>query len=317
MLALYITLGIIGGIALIVLTVSLICYFMAFYSPSRKEYKPEEYKFQLEELYAPYRQDMIKWMRDARTLNPTTLKIKSHDGLTLVGKYYEYKKGAPIEILFHGYKGNGERDLSGGIERCFKIGRNAIIVDQRGAGKSDGHTISFGINEHKDAIRWAEYVVEHFGKDTKIILAGVSMGAATVLMASGRELPENVVCILADCGYTSPKEIIMKTIKEMKLPPKIMYPFVKLGARLFGGFRLDEYSPMEAVKSSKTPTIFIHGTNDDFVPYYMSEKMYKECTALKSLAPIEGAGHGLAYPVNKELYLKAIMDFEKEWNKTH
>ncbi len=315
MLALYITLGVLAFLVIFTFTVSLICYFMTFYSPKRKACAPEEYKFQLEELYEPFRQEMIKWMKDARALNPLTLKIKSHDGLTLVGKYYEYKKGAPIEILFHGYKGNGERDLSGGIERCFKIGRNAIIVDQRGAGESDGHTISFGINEHKDAIKWAEYVTEYFGKDTKIILTGVSMGAATVLMASGKELPQNVVCILADCGYTSPREIIMKTIKEMKLPPKIMYPFVKLGARLFGHFNLDEYSPMEAVKNSKTPTIFIHGTKDDFVPYYMSEKMYQECTAKKSLVPIEGAAHGLAYPVNKEAYLKSIRDFEVQWNK--
>lgn len=315
MLALYISLGIIGGIIIIALIVSLICYFMAFYSPKRKACNPEDYKFQLEELYEPYRQDMIKWMQDARALNPETLKIKSYDGLTLVAKYYEYKKGAPIEILFHGYKGNGERDLSGGIERCFAIGRNAIIVDQRGAGESEGHTITFGIKEHLDAIKWAEYVSQRFGKDTKIILTGVSMGAATVLMASGKGLPDNVKCILADCGYSTPKEIIMKTIGEMKLPPKIMYPFVKLGARIFGHFNLDEYSPIEGTKATKIPTIFIHGTNDAFVPYSMSEKMYKECTALKSLVPIEEAGHGLAYPVNKEKYLEALRDFEKQRNK--
>ena len=117
--------------------------------------------------------------------------------MTLVGKYYEYKKDAPIEILFHGYKGNGERDLSGGIERCFKIGRSAIIVDQRGAGESDGHTITFGIKEHLDAIKWAEYASNRFGSDAKIILTGLSMGAATVLMASGKKLPDNVKCILA------------------------------------------------------------------------------------------------------------------------
>jgi fermentation-respiration switch protein FrsA (DUF1100 family) len=95
----------------------------------------------------------------------------------------------------------------------------------------------------------------------------------------------------------------MKTIGEMKLPPKLMYPFVKLGARLFGHFSLDSFSPAEAVKQSTTPIIFIHGTSDDFVPYYMSEKMYAECTAKKSLIPIEGAGHGLAYIADGELYL--------------
>ena len=238
--------------------------------------------------------------------------ITSFDGLKLYGKYYEYKEGAPIEILVHGYKGNGERDLSGGIERCFKLGHSALVVDQRGAGKSDGHTISFGIKEHLDVVRWAEYVSERFGKDTKIILAGVSMGASTVLMASGKKLPENVAYILADCPYSTPREIIMKTIKEMKLPPKIMYPFVKLGARVFGHFRLDSYSPIEAVQNTKIPIIFIHGTKDDFVPYYMSENMYAKCSSVKKIAPIEDAGHGLAYPINGEKYISEISKFKAE-----
>ncbi len=316
MLALYIILGVLAFLVIFTATVSLICYFMAFYSPKRKECEPEEYKFDLEELYAPYKPQMIEWMKWGRSLNPQTFEIKSHDRLKLVGKYYEIKKDAPIEILFHGYRGCGERDLSGGIERCFKIGRNAIIVDQRASGQSEGHTITFGIKEHLDAIKWAEFISEKFGKDTKIILTGVSMGAATVLMASGKKLPENVKCILADCPYSTPREIISKTIVEMKLPPKLMYPFVKLGALLFGHFNLDSYSPLEAVKESKVPTIFIHGTSDDFVPYQMSEKMFAECTnEIKSLTPIEGAGHGLAYPVNNDLYLQSLMDFEKKWDK--
>lgn len=312
MIALYITLAILAALAILTLTVSLICYFMAFRSPKRKECEPEEYHFDLDRLYSPYKKMLFNWMRAARAMKSEEIRIKAYDGLTLYGKYYEYKSGAPVEILFHGYKGNGERDLSGGIERCFKIGHSAIVVDQRGAGKSDGNTISFGIKEHLDAVRWAEYASERFGKETKIILTGVSMGASTVLMAAGRELPENVAYILADCPYSSPKEIIMKTIREMKLPPKVMYPFVKLGARIFGRFKLDSYSPMEAVKSSKTPIIFIHGVKDDFVPYSMSVKMYNECSSKKRIVPIEEAGHGLAYPVDSEKYISALVEFESE-----
>ncbi len=313
MLYLYVTLGTLAFLLILTLTVSLICYFLAFHSPKRKDCEPEEYHFDLEKLYSPYKKMLFNWMHAARKLKSEEIRIKSYDGLTLFGKYYEYKEGAPIEILFHGYKGNGERDLSGGIERCFKIGHSALVVDQRGAGKSDGHVISFGIKEHLDAVRWAEYVSERFGEETKIVLSGVSMGAATVLMAAGKELPKNVIYVLADCAYSSPKEIIMKTIKEMKLPPKIMYPFVKLGARIFGRFKLDSYSSIDAVKSSRVPIIFIHGTEDDFVPYSMSERMYEECASKKKLVPVLNAGHGLAYPVNSELYVNAILDFKKEY----
>lgn len=173
MLLLYIGLGILVFLTVLTFTVSFICYRLTFYSKKRRPCEPENYKFDLEDLFAPYKQQMIEWMRWARTLNSEKFTIKSHDGLTLVGRYYECKKGAPVEILFHGYRGNGERDLSGGIERCFKIGRNALIVDQRAGGESDGHTITFGIKEHLDAIKWAEFVSEKFGKDTKIILTGV------------------------------------------------------------------------------------------------------------------------------------------------
>ena len=312
MLALYIALGVLAFVVIFTLTVSLITYFMAFRSPKRKDCEPEEYHFDLEELYSPYKKMLFKWMRAARELKSEEIRIKSYDGLTLYGKYYEYKEGAPIEILVHGYKGNGERDLSGGIERCFKLGHSALVIDQRGAGKSDGNTISFGIKEHLDVVSWAEYVNERFGNDTKIILAGVSMGAATVLMASGKKLPESVAYVLADCPYSTPREIIMKSIKEMKLPPRLMYPFVKLGALLFGHFRLDSFSPIEAVQGTEIPIIFIHGTEDDFVPYYMSENMYEKCSSVKKLSPIENAGHGLAYPVNPEKYISEICDFKAE-----
>ena len=147
----------------------------------------------------------------------------------------------------------------------------------------------------------------------KIILTGVSMGAATVMMASAEELPKNVVSVLADCGYSSAKEIILKVIKEMKLPAGLLYPFVKLGARIYGGFDLEETSPMEAIQKTKLPIILIHGDDDAFVPHYMSEKLYEACGAkYKKFVTIEGAGHGLAFPQNEEKYLGALRDFEAE-----
>ena len=140
------------------------------------------------------------------------------------------------------------------------------------------------------------------------------MGAATVMMAAGEKLPQNVVCVLADCGYSSAEEIIKKVIDEMHLPSKVLYPFVKLGARLFGGFNLDEDSPMEAMKRTEIPVIFIHGDNDDFVPHAMSVECFNATRAPKKLVTIEGAGHGLAFPQNPEKYVESLREFETEAN---
>ena len=100
----------------------------------------------------------------------------------------------------------------------------------------------------------------------------------------------------------------------MKLPPKLFYPFIKLSARIFGGFNLDEISPKEAVKETELPVFLIHGDADTYVPYYMSEEIYKNVkTDKKALIKIKGADHGLGYPVDKEKYLVSVKDFEKFW----
>ncbi len=301
------------GLIFVVLTVAFICFMRVFYSPKRKPKAPDYYPLPKGDIYKPFHEEIIAGIKAARSMPRERLEIKSHDGLTLVGYYYEYAPKAPIEILFHGYEGDGERDLAVGIERCFKIGRSALIVDQRAHGESEGSVVTFGIKERFDCITWANYLVEKFGNDVKIILTGVSMGAATVMMAAGEALPKNVVSVLADCGYTSPKAIIKKVIREMKLPAGLLYPFVRLGALVFGRFNLEETSPIEAMKKASLPVIFIHGDTDAFVPHDMSRELYEVCASEhKKFVTIKDAGHGIAYPVNKELYLESLLEFEAE-----
>lgn len=307
------SLGIIIAIVLVALIlfflITYICFRLAFYD-SRKT-KKEEYDIPPGKIYEPYREQMIGWMKETRNLPHKDISIKSFDGLKLCGKYYEYKPGAPIELMFHGYRGTSERDLCGGVIRCFELERNVLIVDQRASGRSEGHVISFGINERRDCLSWIDYIISEFGPDVKIILTGISMGAATVTMAAGMELPDNVIGILADCGYTSPKEIIKKVIRQIHLPANIMYPFVKLGGRIFGKIDIEEASSIEAMKVCKVPVIFVHGENDDFVPCYMSRENYEACVAPKKIITMPDAGHGLCYMVDKEKYLKEVREGSK------
>ena len=292
-----------------VLVLSFICFKELFYSPRRKKLKADEYALPQGKKYVPHHAEILGWMKNVRNLPHEDMFVISHDGLTLRGKYYEYKKGAPVEILIHGYHGSSERDMGGGIERCFSMGRNALLVDQRACGKSDGRIVTFGVNESRDCLLWIDKVIERFGKNVKIVITGVSMGAATVIMAAGRGLPENVRYVLADCPYSSSDEIIRTVMAGKGLPVKFLYPFVKLGARLYGGFRIKDACPLDAVKQSKAPIIFIHGDADDFVPTYMSEKLYEACNSKKELIKIPNAAHVLAYITDKEGYVKALNDF--------
>lgn len=296
-------------IAALMLFLTYICYRMAFYAPDMKTGGSKPAELPKGHIYEEYRDIIGQWIREARTLPYEEMKIRSFDGLDLYAKYYEFAPNAPIEIMFHGYRGTAERDLAGGIQRAFKLGRSVVLVDQRCSGKSGGNTISFGVNEHKDCLMWVEHVAKRFGADVKIILTGISMGASTVLMAADKDLPGNVVGILADCGFSTAKDIIKKVIRQMHLPASLLYPFVKLAAKIFGHFDLEEHSALEAMKKSRLPVIFIHGESDDYVPCEMSRINFEACISRKAILTVPKAGHGLSYPAAPEEYLNALREF--------
>jgi fermentation-respiration switch protein FrsA (DUF1100 family) len=282
---------------------------MAFYVSQKRPPSDDVLDLPQGNIYAPYWDYMVSCAREVRAMPCEELWIHSHDGLKLHGRYFEYAPGAPIELMFHGYRGSAERDLSGGVRRCFQLGHSVLLVDQRCSGKSEGTVITFGVHEHNDCLLWIDKILDRFGSNVKIILTGISMGATTVLIAAGHPLPKNVIGVLADCGYTSAKEIIKVVIKQMHLPPTLAYPFVKLGARLYGHFHLKEISATEALKNCRVPVLFFHGEDDAFVPCEMSRINYKACASTKKLVTIPGAGHGLSYPVDKDRYLDAMRDF--------
>jgi len=306
----YIALQIVIFIILLVLLVSFICFYMAFFVSSKEKSRHSLLRIPKGEIYKPFEDRMLSWMRETREMPHEDFYIKSFDGKTLHAMYFEYEKGAPCEILFHGYRGCAEQDLCGGVQRCFKLGRSAMLVEQRASGKSQGHVITFGIKESRDVISWLEFYNSKF--DTPVYLCGISMGASTVLMASRFNLPSNVKGIIADCGYSSIERIIKKTIREMGLSPKLMYPFVRLGAYLFGGFNIDETSPEKALKSCRVPVVLIHGTDDKYVPCKMSDENYNAIQTPRRILKVEGAGHGLAYIFAPEEYLNAVREMPTE-----
>lgn len=302
---------------LIILTIifSFITFKMTFYSKPRKILNKGDYDFPPGKEYIKFYDNIKIWSDEWETLEHENVEIKTKDGLTLRGRYFEKYKGAPIELMFHGYKGSARRDMAAGIKRAFSVNRNALLVDQRGSGLSDGNIITFGVKEKEDCLRWIDFMIDKFGKDVRIVLTGISMGAATVMLASSENLPSNVISVLADCGYSSGKEMIIKVINDMHLPGSLLYLFVRLGGIMFGHFDVDKASPYKSVQNAKVPIIFIHGGKDDYVPFYMSEKLYNVCCSHKKLVIIPDAYHGVAYPENPTMYINAILEFQKEVNE--
>lgn len=252
---------------------------------------------------------MLAQINELNSLPYEQVFITARDGVRLAAKYYHVRDGAPVQIQFHGYRGNGIREFSGGFKIAREFGLNSIVVDERAHGKSGGHTISFGILERFDCADWVAYASRRFGKDTPIILSGVSMGAATVLMAAELDLKGRVVGITADCPYSSPGAIIRKVCRGMKLPAWLVYPFVVVGALVFGRFGLWESSAVKAVQNTKIPILLIHGEDDRFVPCDMSRQISKRCASPCTLLTIPDAGHGICYYVDAPRYKQALREF--------
>lgn len=260
-------------------------------------------------LYRTHREAMLSEIQKMETTPFEDVRILSTDGLTLHGRMYLLKEGAPLVIFFHGFHGVFAWDGYGFFKLCTEHGINILMVDERTHGESEGRAITFGIKERYDCKMWTEYATKRFGNETTIFLAGVSMGAASVMMASELGLPDTVKGIIADCGYSEPSAIIKETIRQMNFPVNPVYQILKLGAHLFGHFNLEEASALEAVQTLQIPILLIHGTCDSIVPPAMCQWLYDACTASKDLLLVDGADHANSALTDYAAYEAAVITF--------
>ena len=304
------------GIAVLVITVGLVtmgaayyAYRVAFFVSPR--YKQDIYDLPQGEEFRKKREIMCMCIQRLHELPYEAVTITATDGKKLFGRYYHNVDGAPVQIQFHGYRGSAMRDFCGGTAFAQKLGHNALVVDQRSHGHSEGNTITFGVRERYDCQSWANYAYQRFGKETPLILSGVSMGATTVLMASDLELPKTVCAIVADCPYSSPQDIISKVAGEFGLPRKPAAALCSLGAFLYGHFRVSNGSALESVRNTRLPVLLLHGEADQLVPCYMSREIYDACGSDKELQTFPGATHGMCYLEDPQRYEATVEGFLK------
>lgn len=292
---------------ILIITIMVYSFFFAFYSNRKKEFDiyelPDAYGY---DKVKPIMKSLIKEMNEKLY---EEIYIISYDGIKLFARYYHLSDNAPLQIQCHGYRGCGIRDFCGGNKLATKLGYNTLVIDQRAHGKSQGNIITFGIKERMDILYWINYCNQRFGEDKEIVLAGVSMGASSVLMTLDLDLPKNVKAVIADCPYSSPKDIIIKLTNTMKFPGKILYPLIYLGALIFGNVNLNKTSAKKAIKKAKIPVLLLHGDKDDIVPYKMSVEIQQSNLEMCQLEIFENAGHGISYIGNEERYTQVMIDF--------
>ena len=251
-------------------------------------------------------QESRQWLSE----NSVNVSLKSQDDLNLHAAYIDQNSHIYM-IMVNGYRGDGASIISP-IKQMKKAGYNLLIPDLRGHGFSEGDYIGMGWDDREDIIQWIDYLLS---KDphASIILYGVSMGGATVMDVAGEKLPHQVKAIIEDCGYTSVWDIFKAHIDMNNIESEVALHMASLVTKIRAGYYLEDVRPIEQVKKSQTPMLFIHGAEDNFVPFSMVNELYNAATCPKEKLVIQGAGHANSCSVNSELYYQTIFRFIEKY----
>ena len=253
----------------------------------------------------------IQWLLTESNYTDETLT--SFDNLNLHAyKVLNQNDSNKWVITVHGYTSEGI-NMSSYAKNYYDMGYNVLIPDLRSHGLSEGDYIGMGWDDRLDIIDWINTILE-YNPNAEIVLHGVSMGAATVSMVSGEDLPSNVKAIVADCGYTSVWDEFAYQLDDLfSLPEFPILNVSSLVAKVRAGYFLGEASTLKQVAKSKTPILFIHGDEDDFVPYYMMEELYNATSSEKEMLTIKNAGHAKASEVDPETYWTTVSNFTSKY----
>ncbi|QNM06804.1 alpha/beta hydrolase [Qiania dongpingensis] len=241
------------------------------------------------------------------------VEIHAFDGTKLRGLLTGREASDKTVIFVHGYRGDGMRDGCAFVPMYERLGFQVLLVDDRCHGKSEGTYMGFGCLDRLDCQSWCRYLAGRFGENHKIILHGVSMGAAAVLSSLGEKLPSQVKCAVSDCSFASGWEELRHQLrKRYHLPAFPILYTVELFCRWKAGYSLKGYSPVTQVEKSEIPVLFIHGDADELVPVSMVYQLYHACASEKRIYIASGAAHAKSYESDEAVYEKMVRQFLKD-----
>lgn len=296
------------AIAISLLFIGVVFYFFSLAFLRKSSAKVDDMDSTINDALKPYSDVIEKGMDFIRKTPHKWCYTASFDGKKLAGRYYDNNSSCTI-FLFHGYRSNGTHDFSCAVEMYYKMGFNIFLADQRAHGRSEGKLITFGVKESRDVVSWLDYINREYAPK-QVIISGISMGATTVLLSLYHKLPENVVGVIADCGFTSPADIIEKVGRDAyKINAHFFIPFLDFACKLFGKFSIRGISTVDAVKNTSLPILFIHGKKDNFVPCEMSETTFAACKNNCRIFTSDEAGHGMSFLTDTDLVLNELKRF--------
>ena len=288
---------------------ALLCEFVGrMFLKSLKHHHPKDGVVSYQDIpfyqQGPLHDAVKKGIAYLETLSYQEITISSFDNTHLHGYLFSSDQPSNTYIICtHGFQSHGFNEFSMHMEYYHSMNCNVIIVDNRGHGLSEGDYITMGVLDRLDVVEWAKYLVNSYGQNIRIFLHGVSMGASTVLSASAeKELPVQVAGIISDCGFSSIKDIFDEQLHGITWLSDIFLSACQRHAKAKAGFYFDEAAPIDAVKKTTIPILFVQGTKDTMVPVYMAKKLYDACQSKKELYLVDQANHAESIAYDPEGY---------------
>lgn len=277
-------------------------------------YKAIEFACKRQKPYIKKLKDLPEeYMNWYNAQNLEDLEIESDDGLKLRAKLLRNNTNKLL-IAVHGYHSNNIFEYAYYLKFYYDLGFSILMPDNRAHGDSEGTWIGFGWLDRLDIIKWINHMVD-MNNQLDIVLHGISMGSATVLNVSGEEICENVKCIVSDCGFTNVYDQMKHVGNTSEKAMKYLLPIANIMSEKIVGYNFKKASPLQQVKKSRIPTLFIHGEKDDYVPTEMGYQLYEACIAQKELLIVPDAPHAESYFMHKELCEEKIEEFIKKYVK--
>ena len=257
---------------------------------------------------APLAEEGVKFLN---SLPHEDVYITTKEGFKLHAYLYKnpYKETNKYFLGMHGFRSGPIHEYAPYAKRYFELGFNIILPDERAHYKSEGDWITMGAKERYDALDWCNFLVDKFGENIQILMQGISMGGATVCLASNLDLPKQVFGIISDCAYSSYKDEIIYTIKGFKMPTWPIVNIMENAVKKKAGITFSGETPLEAVKDAKVPMLFIHGEKDQMVPFKFVNELYEACGSKKRLYTVKDANHAESGACNMDKYFETIKEF--------
>lgn len=260
------------------------------------------------DVLAEYRSSIEQMRKDLEEMPYEKKQIVSFDGLKLYARRFRPENPQRIVLCAHGYRGSAVGDFYDKVPFLTDMGCELWLIEQRSCGISEGDAVTFGALESRDIVRWTEEIMKESG--LPVYLYGISLGASSVLMTADQVFPRPVSGIIADCGFSSMKDILRYLTKRwLKLPADPFFPVLDALCRIHDRFRITDADMVKALKHSRVPVLFMHGTEDHFVPADNSLRNYEACSSKKELILTEGAVHNGSHLKDPKRYEEAVREF--------